>query len=137
MKKKNLFALLLTTILCISFLIPSVWAGSKQRHRWQGVAIGLGTAILGNAIFKHYHNEYYSHRKPSPVVAPGYNYHPPKYGRHRGYWEVRKEWIRPTYKKDWNPGRYNRRGKWVPGHWIEIEVRPGCWTETRVWVVRR
>jgi len=137
MKKKNLFALLLTAILCVSFLIPSVWAGSKQRHRWQGVAIGLGTAILGNAIFKHYHNEYYSHRKPSPVVAPGYNYHPPKYGRHRGYWEVRKEWIRPTYKKDWNPGRYNRRGKWVPGHWIEIEVRPGCWTETRVWVVRR
>jgi len=55
MKKKNLFALLLTAILCVSFLIPSVWAGSKQRHRWQGVAIGLGTAILGNAIFKHYH----------------------------------------------------------------------------------
>jgi len=137
MKKKNLFALLLTVILCISFLTPSVWAGSKQRHRWQGVAIGLGTAILGSALYKHYNREYYSHPRRSPVVTPGYSHHPRKYRRHRGHWEVRKEWIPPTYRKVWNPGHYTRRGKWVPGHWIEIEDRPGCWTETRVWVVRR
>jgi len=137
MKKKNLFALLLTAILCVSLLIPSVWAGSKQRHRWQGVAIGLGAAILGNALFNHNHNEYYSHRKPSPVVVPGYNYNPPESRRHPGYWQMRKKWIPPVYKKSWNPGHYNHRGKWVPGHWIEIVARPGCWTKTRVWVAHR
>lgn len=139
MKKQNLLTLLITVILFISFLIPSVWAGSKQSHRWEGVAIGVGTVILGSALFKNYHHKSYSHRhhKPSPVLEPGYGYPPPKYSRHRGHWEMRKKWIPPTYKKAWNPGHYNRRSKWVPGHWIEAVGRPGCWTKTRVWVVRR
>jgi hypothetical protein len=42
-------------------------------------------------------------------------------------------WVPAEYKKVWNPGHYNRRGKWRPGRWINIEVEPGHWSERRVW----
>jgi len=33
----------------------------------------------------------------------------------------RKIWVPPVYIKVWNPAHYNRKGRWVPGRWIEIE----------------
>lgn len=138
MKKRDLSILLITALLCVSFLIPSAWAGSKQKHRWEGVAIGIGATILGCALFKQYHDDtYYSHHKPAVVPAPAYRHPPPRYSRHRGDWEMRKEWVPPTHKRVWNPGHYNRRGEWVAGQWLEIVDRPGYWTEVRVWVSRR
>ena len=131
MKKKTLFILLLTVMLCISFLIPSAWAGSKQRHRWEGAGIGIGAAILGSVLLKHYH-KYYSPNKHAP--APVYSYPATRHHRHRGHWEAGKEWVPPTYKRVWNPGHYNRRGQWVAGHWIKILEQPGYWTKTHVWV---
>jgi hypothetical protein len=29
------------------------WAGSKQQHRWEGVAIGVGAVIAGSALISH------------------------------------------------------------------------------------
>lgn len=138
MKKRDLSILLITVILCVSFLIPSAWAGSKQKYRWEGVAIGIGATLLGCALFKqHQDNKYYSHQKPAMVPAPAYRHPYPRYSLHRGHWEVRKEWIPPTNKRVWNPGHYNRLGGWVTGQWIEIVDRPGYWTEVRVWVLPR
>jgi len=53
MKKNKIFIALFATILCITFLMPSTWAGKKQRYRWKVVAICLGVVILGNAIFNN------------------------------------------------------------------------------------
>ena len=39
---KKLLVILTATVVCIALSVPSALAGSKQRHRWEGVAIGLG-----------------------------------------------------------------------------------------------
>jgi len=136
MKKKNLFIILTTLILFLSFMKPSAWAGNVQRNRWEGVAIGIGAAILGNALINHYR---YSVSAQSTVNQR----HPPtpNYGhRYRqkpsGHWEIRKVWVPSTYKKVWNPGHYNRYGRWVPEQWMNIEKKPGYWTKERVWVCK-
>ena len=134
MKKKNLFIILTTLILCLSFMKPSAWAGNVQRNRWEGVAIGIGAAILGSALINH-------HRYSVPTQSTVYQRHPstPHYGRryrqkHSGHWEVRKVWVPPTYKRIWNPGHYKRHGRWVPGQWMNIGKKRGYWTKERVWI---
>ena len=135
MKKRKLSILLITVLLCVSFLRPSAWAGSKQKHRWEGVAIGVGAALLGCALFSQYNDRAtYSHNSPAVVPAPAYRHRPVRYSRYAGHWEARKEWVPPSYRRVWNPGHYNRRGEWVRGQWIEIVDRPGYWTQVRVWV---
>ena len=101
MKKKNLFIILTTLILCLSFMKPSAWAGNVQRNRWEGVAIGIGAAILGNALINHYR---YSVSTQSAVNQR--HLRTPHYGhRYRqkpsGHWEERKVWVQPVYKRVW------------------------------------
>ena len=134
MKKKNLFIILTTLILCLSFMKPSAWAGNVQRNRWEGVAIGIGAAILGSALINHY-------RYTVPTQSTVNQHHPPTPhydNRYRkkpsGHWEVRKVWVPSTYKRVWNPGHYDRYGRWVSGRWMKIEKNPGYWTKERVWV---
>ena len=124
MKKNKFFIALFATILCITFLAPSAWAGKKQRYRWQGAAIALGAAILGNAI---YNNRDFG---PSPST---HNYSPPPPRRH-GHWEIRRVRVRPSYERVWNQGHYNRRGRWIRGHRTRILKEPGHSFEKRVWV---
>ena len=124
MKKNKFFIALFATILCITFLAPSAWAGKKQRYRWQGAAIALGAAILGNAI---YNNRDFG---PSPST---HNYSPPP-PRRNGHWEIRRVRVRPSYERVWNQGHYNRRGRWIRGHRTRILKEPGHSFEKRVWV---
>ena len=124
MKKNKFFIALFATILCITFLAPSAWAGKKQRYRWEGAAIALGAAILGNAI---YNNRDFG---PSPST---HNYSPPPPRRH-GHWEIRRVRVRPSYERVWNQGHYNRRGRWIRGHRTRILKEPGHSFEKRVWV---
>ncbi|MDM8522236.1 hypothetical protein QUF80_02600 [Desulfococcaceae bacterium HSG8] len=131
-------------VVCLSLLAPPVLAGSKQRHRWQGVAIGVGAAMLGHAIIsEHHRNLKAAAQERSPGYPPQryreyssprvYDCPPPPPSR-RGHWEFRKIWVPAKHKKVWNPGHYNRRGKWVPGKWIRIKDEAGHWVEKRVWV---
>jgi len=147
---KKFFVTLIVAVVCLSFSATSVWAGSKQRRRWEGVAIGIGAAILGHALIKNHHRAtdrraYYA---PSPpcrsreTVRPVYNPPPPAYNtpprRHnRGHWEMRRIWVPPTYKEVWNPAHYNHRREWVPGKWIKIIDQEGHWVEKEVWAGRR
>jgi len=139
MNAKKVSIVLLLTMLCCSLVVPSARAGNVQRNRWEGVAIGLGAAILGNVLMNHHRYSHpsqtavYHHRRPKAHRA----YRPPRPPRHGGYWEMRKIWVPPTYKRVWNPAHYNRRDKWIPGGWIKIEDQPGYWEEKRVWVSRR
>ncbi len=128
MKNKTLFSILFVSILSLFLLIPSSWAGSKQRHRWEGVAIGVGAAILGNAILSHH---YYSPPRHARV------YHFPPHRRHSDHWKYRKVRAPSTYKKVWNPGHYNRKGKWIPGGWITIKQKPNHWAKNRTRATRR
>ncbi len=135
MKNKHFFTISIALILSLSLAASSAWAGNVQRNRWEGIAIGLGAALLGSAIYNHH----IANRAEREVVYVSPHRHQKHYNRHRpsGYWEIRKEWIPPTYEEVWNPGHYNRRGRWVEGHWMEVEKEPGYWVEKRVWVSRK
>jgi hypothetical protein len=132
MKMNKLFISLLITLLGIALVSSSALAGSKQRHRWEGVAIGVGAAILGHAIYQSHMAEH----QPEVVYVERQrvygNNHGPKY--RWGHWEWQKTWIPPTYERVWNPGHYNRNGRWVSGHWMEVETSDGHWIQERVWI---
>ena len=135
MNTKKRFISLVVALIGVSLLSSSALAGSKQRHRWEGVAIGVGAAILGHAIYQ----KHKAYRHPQVVyIEPRPTYHQrPRYAprHHHGHWEWQKTWVPPTYEKVWNPGHYNRRGRWVPGHWIDVQTAEGHWTKERVWIV--
>ena len=143
MKKKSIITTLFILTLTVLFLSDSAFAGSKERYRWEGVAIGLGAALIGGAVIHHHRTA--TRYEPAHVsvrhAPPPHRYREHRYKRHRGHrhrghWEIVREWVPPTYKRIWNPGHYNRRGKWIEGHWIEILDQPGCWSERRIWVSR-
>jgi len=140
MKTKSLFAVLIICIFTLTILVPSAHAGNVQRNRWEGIAIGLGTAIIGSALLKNHQyqpapSRYYA---PAPDCDPApYTHGYSKRDHSYGHWEIRKEWVPPSYKKVWNPGHYTRRGEWISGYWMKIEDEPGYWSKTRVWVSHR
>ena len=135
MKLKKLFIGLTIAVFTIALVSSTAMAGSKQRHRWEGVAIGVGAAILGHAIYQSHKADLYPQTvyvEPNPPQR--YNHEP----RHRhGHWEWQETWVAPTYEKIWNPGHYNRKGHWVQGHWMEVQTTDGHWTKERVWVASR
>lgn len=138
---KKILLLLLVIVIPLTVITNPVLAGSKQSHRWEGVAIGIGAVLLGSAIY-HSHKIPVYHKHRSAPVKRHYRLHPgPRYrtGKHfnRGRWHIVREWIPPVYEKAWNPGHYNRHGVWVEGQWIMIEIEPGYHVEKRVWLSRR
>lgn len=141
---KKLFAILTAAALCLVFSSSSAFAGSKQRHRWEGVAIGIGAAMLGSAIIHDVHVNH-GHTSvtygPRRYCEPRPRYRPPRRPRprpcKRGHWETKKIWVPPVYEKTWNPGHYDCNNEWIPGRWIRIEVESGYWKYERVWVSYR
>jgi hypothetical protein len=100
MKTKN--GLIITaTVLSISLAGASAWAGSKQQHRWEGVAIGVGAAIAVSALI-HHHDPY--HQPPVPVrYAHGYRGHYRHGIRHHGYGY-------PRYRGHYRHFKFHHRG---------------------------
>jgi hypothetical protein len=152
---KKILVSSIAVMVCLCLAASPAWAGSKQRHRWEGVAIGLGAAIVGSALVNAARqpnnettvanpNQTFNYTPAQPhVYAPSMPSPPPVYQAPpqpqcpRGHWETRKTWIPETYRRAWNPAHYNRQGRWVPGGWIEIVDQEGRWVEERVWVGRR
>lgn len=126
---KKIFISLIVVICLVSFAGTQAFAGDKQRHRWEGVAIGVGAAILGHAILS---NHYSAESERVTVIYKDQDrcyYPPPRHSRAR--WEGGKHWVPPVYERVWNPGHFNRHGEWVSGHWITIETQPGYWVKKR------
>ncbi len=132
---KKLFISMLSAVFFLSMLATPGFAGDKQHYRWQGVAIGVGAAILGHAILENCRDQ----SPPERVrVVERSHYRADCSPRHdRGHWEVRRIWVEPACEKVWNPAHYDRYGDWVPGDWIMVQSDPGYWKEERVWVSRR
>ena len=82
MKTRNGLTATLTIIIGLGLMSTPVLASSKQHHRWEGVAIGVGAAIAAGALIKHYK------QGPGEIVPVGAAYHlgkPHRYmTRHRG-----------------------------------------------------
>ena len=118
---KKLF-IAVAVVLSLVLTSTSVWAGPKQQHRWEGVAIGVGAAIVGSALINHHATGYHS----GPPVAFSFNYreyrrHPP---RHHGY----RKPNRGGHYNQWRP--YNRgqqyKGKRHHGD-VHGNRHPGKW----------
>ncbi len=104
MKKLLTFATMVAV--CLAFSVPQADAGRKQRHRWQGAAIGIGALMLGGAILHDIHR---THHRPRVYYDHGYDsrrYESREYYRTppppNGHWEEKKTWIPPTYERIWN-----------------------------------
>ncbi|MDM8514586.1 hypothetical protein QUF76_00170 [Desulfobacterales bacterium HSG16] len=147
---KKLIITILIIVFSASLFTTQSFAGSKQKHRWEGVAIGLGAAALGGAILSNsrskdnnravgYNNAPCYYPAPSrPHRKKNVSRHPRKHKRpKRGHWEVRKVWVAPVHERVWNPAHYNRRNEWVKGSWISVEQQPGYWKKDRVWISYR
>lgn len=140
---KKTIAIFVAVCLTLALAAPAAWAGPKQRHRWEGVAIGMGAAILGGALINAHRYPPACNRGGSTVIIRGETRidPPPRYPvrRHdrRGHWETRRVWVSPAYERVWNPGHYDRGHRWVPGGWIEVVKEPGYWKEERIWVSNR
>jgi hypothetical protein len=135
---KRRFSLLLSAALLLVFIAPQAWAGSPQKHRWEGVGIGIGAAVLGGMLLNHTfgpgHHAHYDSPRQTRAYSPFRQCAPYRGPVSSGHWEIRKEWVAPVCEKVWNPGHYNRRQRWIPGKWITIERQPGYWREDKVWV---
>ncbi|MEJ2155175.1 MAG: hypothetical protein P8X96_07550 [Desulfobacteraceae bacterium] len=132
MSGKRIISIILFVIVAIAFAAPASMAGTPAQHRLEGVAIGIGALILTKAIIDH-------HRHEIAAVTPAaqrYDRHPHRRGP-SGCWKIHKEWVPATYERVWNPGHYNRGGRWIPGRWIEVEAEPAHWSKRRVWVPHR
>ena len=123
---KKLFILLMVIIFYLTVFANPVVAGSKQHYRWEGVAIGLGAALLGSALINSYQPE-----RVTVIERETYYYpDPPRHSQR--YCEPRRVWIPPVCERVWNPGHYEY-GRWVSGEYIMIESEPGYWAEERGW----
>lgn len=130
--KKSMIAGVMTLLVVFTFT-TAAWAGSAHHHRMEGLAWGIGAAILGKVILDHHRNTYPQPAPaPQPVVIQNHYHQPP--AETAGHWEVQREWVPPQYEKVWNPGHYNRKGRWIRGHWMRVESEPGYWREKEVWV---
>lgn len=113
-------SLIMAVVMCTSLIaVQASDAGSKQSYRWEGVAIGLGAAVLGNVLL----NQCNPHSRPF-YGPPEY---PPKHHRSR------KVWVPPQFERTWNPGHYDRHGMWRSGEWITIKIQSGYWKLKRRW----
>ena len=131
MKIRSLTLLVLVFTIILTLTSTSVFAGGRHHERWKGIAIGLGAAIIGNAIINNSRDYSVREYERCSVLVPA----PPRhYSSYEGHWEIRDEWVPPAYKTMWNPAHYNGRGDWVEGAWIRIEDRPGYWKHKKVWV---
>ena len=130
---KKLMMITLVMMTGISMSIVPARAGSRHRHLMEGIIIGTGCAVLGAAILNEIKDDGRSCSKK-------YRHHEKRHHRYiaenrrAGSWRMQKVWVSPVFEKRWNPGHYNRRGRWVPGHRIKIKIRDGYWEKKRVWV---
>jgi hypothetical protein len=125
MNTKRFLTLFLIAIISIAFTASASWAGSARKHRFEGAVIGISALLLTKAIIDHQQAVYAAHARPAAYEG---------YARPAGYWDTRNTWVPGQYKKVWNPGHYDRRGHWVSGQWMQVEIEPGHWTQERVWV---
>lgn len=124
----NTLIIAVTAAISLGLVSTSVWAGAKQRHRWEGVAIGFGAAIVGGALINHH--AYGSHSGPPVVFSFKYRENHRQPSRHHGYWQP----YRGGHDKKWRSHKHGhhysgcrQHGNWHGQrhrkHWHSIDRR--------------
>jgi len=132
---KKLISIAIASLLIIGASSSFAQAGAARRHTIEGFLLGTGVTLLGSAIVNGLN-------RPDPIrINNGHRHDEYRYPKHkkrhrRGRWEIQKIWVDPVYETRWNPGHYNKRGKWRFGRHQEFCVADGYWKKERVWVRR-
>ena len=130
MENRNRWIILVVSIAVFSLAATPSWAGSKQQHRWEGVAIGVGAAILGSALI--YHRGIHVSAPATVVHYSGYRrgphhrvgHHGPanqhrwnhRHHRTQHHWKGRSQHYKPHHPRHY----MERRGHRNPGR----NIRP-------------
>lgn len=145
---KKIITITTAVILLVCFSNGSARAGSARRHTLEGVKTGSGVTISGAVVISKLNRDSKSypverHYQSNQKYHAAYRYDPHK--KHhkklkahhpRGHWEIEKIWVGPVYKTKWNPGHYNRRGKWICGKYNNFLVKEGYYQKKKMWVRR-
>jgi len=133
---RKVLAAALVGSLVLTLLPSAALAGDPHavRHRWEGVAIGAGTVVLGGLLLHALQRPYPAVAAPQVYTPPSVVYAPPPVVEYRtwvpGHYQDR--WVPVTERQRvWVEG-HSENGWWVPGHWEERVRSGGYWT--RVWV---
>ena len=138
--KKKLITII--AIVCmLSLAATSVYADSaskRRRHQLEGFLVGSTAAFIGASIINSLNNKKsgaYNNNKQryqrEQYYSDRYRYQEPD-----GHWEVERIWVEPEYEEKWNPGHYNKRGRWVRGRYQRFITKRGYYKKRRVWVCR-
>ena len=154
MEKKKILVSLLAAILLFSFTVTPAFAGNARRQK-PGHRIERNTRhVVRQASPRHFRRHRAAPRRHfrasrrvpelglfiGGAILGGILLHGLSESRRTtyldedGYWETQRHWVDPVYKRVWKYGDYTRRGRWIPGHWKRVLVKPGYWREVRVWV---
>ncbi|SDU03862.1 hypothetical protein [Desulfobacula phenolica] len=141
---KKIIGITTAVVLFACLSTVSAHAGSARRHTIEGIMLGTGVAILSAAIINEINHDskpYYKNHYAKPVGNHHTKYaYQNRYDRNfrshykNGHWVIEKIWVQPVYEKKWNPGHYNRRGKWIKGRYENFLVKDGYWQKTKIWV---
>ena len=122
MKMRNGLIITVTAVVILGLSSTPTWAGSKQQHRWEGVAIGVGAAIVGSALINHHAYGYYD----GPPVAFSFNYREDhrSSARHHGNWNRRHG----GHPGQWGPIGRGQRYRGHHRNWnTHVHRHPKSW----------
>lgn len=137
---------IITAITCGFLVIVLSSAPARaDRKTMEGFLLGTGVAILGSVIIHEinrdnrqhqgYHIPPRDHHRRDRFHKSNYgSYKKRHYKPRKGHWQIERVWVAPVYERKWNPGHYNRRGKWVEGRYERFLVCEGYYKKERVWV---
>lgn len=143
---RKVLVIVLIGSLTLSLLPSTALAGGPHavRNVWTGVAIGVGSALVGIPLLSNLLGVV-----PRPVYAappvvyssPAVVYTPPPVVYAPPPVVTYREWVPGHYEDRWVPSTERQRvwveghpenGWWVPGHWEDRVRNGGYWT--RVWI---
>ncbi len=136
---KKTLSIFLAAALLIPLSFSQASAGKGKNHLMEGILIGTGVAILGATIVHEIHHDSKKMEYPCDYPKPDKSYpnkkwHGANLHHDPGHWILTKVWVPPQYGKRWNPGHYNKQGRWVPGRYEQVIVQKGHWEKRNIWV---
>lgn len=77
MKRAKIISVILATLMAGCLIGNSAWAGSRQRHIWEGIAIGTAAVVVADLLLDG--SAYCCQYRPAPAyrAAPMVYYTPP------------------------------------------------------------
>ena len=122
--KKIFYIVILLNVGLLIQVVP-VRASDNSGKQWNRAAFNvyraLGLPYVNQVHVPPYGSKHYKHGNAPHFNNDRYRHQPWQ----NNYLKKHKGRFPLAYKKVWNPGHYDHKGRWVPGRWIKIKIHPG------------